>query len=68
MSTHLESALKAESVDLHIKENRVAHHTDEYEHEQLILRRGEPFDMTVKFSRSYNADTDTVMLQFVTGP
>ncbi len=61
------STLKAERVDLHIKENRVAHHTDEYDHKQLILRRGQPFDLTITFNRPYNADGDIVKLQFVTG-
>ena len=62
-----DTALKAESIDLHIIDNRIEHHTDEYEHEDLIVRRCQPFTLTINFNRAYNDREDTVVLQFVTG-
>ena len=63
----LASQLKPEEVDFHIKDNRLAHKTDDYEAEQLIIRRGQIFDVTVTFNREYIPDTDIVVLQFVIG-
>ena len=54
-------------MDFHTEQNRKAHKTDEYEAENLIIRRGQAFDVTVTFNREFKADIDTVMLQFVTG-
>ncbi|XP_029193882.2 protein-glutamine gamma-glutamyltransferase K-like [Acropora millepora] len=60
--------LKPEKVDFHIQENRNAHKTDYYEDEnRLIIRRGQAFDATVTFNRQYKSDSDTIVLQFVTG-
>ncbi|XP_078360106.1 protein-glutamine gamma-glutamyltransferase K-like, partial [Oculina patagonica] len=59
--------LEAQKVNLHKEENREAHKTDEYEIDQLILRRGQSFDVTVTFNRDYNSQTDVITLQFVTG-
>lgn len=61
------SQLKPEEVDFHIEENREAHKTDDYEAEQLIIRRGQTFDVTVTFNREYKPDSDVIVLQFVTG-
>lgn len=61
------SQLKPEEVEFHIKENREAHKTDDYEAEQLIIRRGQTFDVTVTFNREYKPDSDVIVLQFVTG-
>lgn len=63
----LASQLKPEEVDFHIKDNRLTHKTDDYEAEQLIIRRGQIFDVTVTFNREYIPDTDIVVLQFVIG-
>ena len=54
-------------MDLHQEENREAHKTDEYEIDQLILRRGQKFDVTVTFDRDYDPDRDIITVQFVTG-
>ena len=62
-----DTALKAESVDLHIDDNRTEHHTSEYEHETLLVRRGQQFKVTVTFNRPYDESQDFVVLQFVTG-
>ncbi|XP_068700415.1 protein-glutamine gamma-glutamyltransferase K-like isoform X2 [Montipora foliosa] len=63
------SLLKPKQVDFHLKENHKAHRTDEYDAAKtnLIIRRGQPFDITVTFSRQYKKDMDTIVLQFATG-
>lgn len=55
------------TVDLYKKENREAHKTDDYELQELILRRGQAFDVTVTFNRDYNPEDDILVIQFVTG-
>ena len=55
------------NVNFHIRENKAAHHTSEYDMSELILRRGQPFDLTVSFNRPYDESTDQVVLQFATG-
>ena len=55
------------TVKLHKKENREAHKTDDYEIQELILRRGQVFDVTVTFNRDYNPGDDILVVQFVTG-
>lgn len=55
------------TVELHKKENREAHKTDDYEIQELILRRGQVFDVTVTFNRDYNPEDDILVVQFVTG-
>ncbi|XP_041125459.1 protein-glutamine gamma-glutamyltransferase 2 isoform X1 [Polyodon spathula] len=37
-----------EAVDLHCHSNNRAHHTDEVDTERLVLRRGQPFTLTVQ--------------------
>ena len=55
------------TVELHKKENRESHKTDDYEIQELILRRGQAFDLTVTFNRDYNPEDDVLVVQFVTG-
>ena len=64
---HTASQLKPEEVEFHIDQNRKAHGTEDYEHEQLIIRRGQEFEVTVTFNREFKPDSDVVVLQFVTG-
>jgi len=59
--------LTTRDINLHKHENRRAHHTDKYEHSNLIVRRGESFDITLIFNRAYEASRDTIVLQFVVG-
>lgn len=51
----------------HLKQNRLAHHTDEYDSKDLILRRGQVFEFNMTFDRPYNKDTDKIFLEFATG-
>ena len=59
--------LGATQLGLQLKENRAAHHTDEYEQEELIVRRGQEFELTMTFDRAFNKEADSVFLQFTTG-
>jgi len=59
--------LTTRDINLHKHENCRAHHTDKYEHSNLIVRRGESFDITLIFNRAYEASRDTIVLQFVVG-
>ncbi|KAJ7313166.1 hypothetical protein JRQ81_004440 [Phrynocephalus forsythii] len=47
--------------------NRRNHHTDEYEYDNLIIRRGQPFDMKLQFRQDYEPENHRVCLEFVTG-
>ncbi|CAH2294402.1 -glutamine gamma-glutamyltransferase K [Pelobates cultripes] len=66
------TALQIQSVDL-LKsrngENRQSHHTDQYEYEDLIVRRGKPFKISITFKRSFNIKSDqiAVILQMANG-
>lgn len=47
-------------------QNRREHHTDEFEYDELIIRRGQPFHMVLHFSRPYES-SDHVALELVIG-
>ncbi|CAE1321059.1 TGM1 [Acanthosepion pharaonis] len=59
--------LKVQSVNFHNKYNREKHHTEEYEQEDLIVRRGSPFYLSFTFQRNIQPDSDLILLQLVTG-
>ncbi|XP_053558347.1 protein-glutamine gamma-glutamyltransferase K [Bombina bombina] len=62
-----DGALQVQSVDLlkqRTGETRKAHHTDEFEYEDLIVRRGQPFQICVTFQRAVTkSDQICVLLQ-----
>ena len=62
-----DSQLHATNVDFHLEENREAHHTSDYELNNLILRRGQTFKLTVTFDRPLDPKRDRLILQFITG-
>ncbi|XP_061013857.1 protein-glutamine gamma-glutamyltransferase K [Dama dama] len=47
-------------------QNRREHHTDEFEYDELILRRGQPFHMVLFLSRPYES-SDHVTLELCIG-
>ncbi|XP_041847772.1 protein-glutamine gamma-glutamyltransferase K [Melanotaenia boesemani] len=49
-------------------QNRVEHHTDLYHGDELIIRRGQTFQMEMELNRPFNADTDKMHLDLKTGP
>ncbi|KAM9329581.1 protein-glutamine gamma-glutamyltransferase K [Gastrophryne carolinensis] len=58
-------ALQIQNVDLlgsRNGENRRTHHTDEYEYDDLIIRRGQPFQICVTFQRSFGKNDQIVIL------
>lgn len=72
-------ALKIVDIDLNISENTKEHHSENYEitmstddygrpqTPRLVVRRGQPFNVTLRFNRPYNKDTDKVTIQFSLG-
>lgn len=60
------SELRPVGIQLYPHENKHAHHTEDYELEDLVLRRGQDFDMAITFNRPYDKKMDTIVLQFAT--
>uniref|UniRef100_A0A665VH84 Protein-glutamine gamma-glutamyltransferase K n=2 Tax=Echeneis naucrates TaxID=173247 RepID=A0A665VH84_ECHNA len=63
--------LRVQSVDLMKSksgENRTEHHTDLYQSENCIIRRGQKFHILYTLSRPFNPNTDKLHLEFKTGP
>ncbi|VDI23917.1 Hypothetical predicted protein [Mytilus galloprovincialis] len=62
-----EVLLKPKSVELQRSLNRQAHKTSLYEIPNLILRRGQSFDISITFDRTFSEADDEIVLRFVTG-
>ena len=54
-------------VDVNIRANMKAHHTDQYDVSDLILRRGQQFQLTIRLDQPFDVKKDILQLQFVTG-
>ncbi|CAI9571759.1 unnamed protein product, partial [Staurois parvus] len=57
--------LKIQKVDLlqsRTSENRRSHHTDEYECDDLIIRRGQPFQICVTFQKEFGRNDQICIL------
>lgn len=48
-------------------QNRAEHHTDMYHGDELIVRRGQSFQIEMEFNRAFNTDTDKLHLDMKTG-
>ncbi|XP_035824890.1 annulin [Aplysia californica] len=66
--------LTVRHVDLTVPANTKAHRTDEYdicgshqERPKLVVRRGQPFNIQVKFSKPYDSKTDYLRIAFEAG-
>lgn len=72
-------ALKVTAVNFNVLENTRNHRTDKYENTedrvengktlpaQLVVRRGQPFDLSIKFDRPYDKAKDDLKLIFDVG-
>lgn len=47
-------------------QNRREHHTDEFEYDDLIVRRGQPFHMVLSLNREYES-SDRIALELLIG-
>lgn len=62
--------LEVRSIDLlksNKETNRLEHHTDRYHSENLIIRRGQTFQMSIELSRPFNSKTDKLYLDLKLG-
>ncbi|KAM5245888.1 protein-glutamine gamma-glutamyltransferase 2 [Ctenodactylus gundi] len=61
--------LNLERCDLELEANGRDHHTADLCRERLVVRRGQPFQLTLHFEgRGYEAGVDTLTFSAVTGP
>ncbi|XP_056301500.1 protein-glutamine gamma-glutamyltransferase K [Danio aesculapii] len=63
-------SLAVRSVDLLSRKtdrNKKEHHTDQYCGDQLIIRRGQTFQIELELSRPFNSNTDKLHLELKTG-
>ncbi|XP_075530101.1 hemocyte protein-glutamine gamma-glutamyltransferase-like [Dermacentor variabilis] len=70
---HQGNAIKVDAVDLYSKDNAKHHHTEMFDSLErsdppLIIRRGQPFLLAVRFKREYQPGVDDVSLDFSIGP
>ncbi|XP_035517148.1 protein-glutamine gamma-glutamyltransferase 5 [Morone saxatilis] len=54
-------------VDLHCKTNNTEHRTNEITAYQLIVRRGQPFNLTLKLTQPFKPELHPLLLAAVTG-
>ncbi|XP_010706698.1 coagulation factor XIII A chain isoform X2 [Meleagris gallopavo] len=47
--------------------NKQQHHTDKYYNPKLIVRRGQPFQIQIDFSRPYEPEKDQIWLEYLIG-
>ncbi|XP_041834883.1 protein-glutamine gamma-glutamyltransferase 5 [Melanotaenia boesemani] len=66
MAARFKQSVFAE-VDVHSKTNNTEHHTHEISLEQLIVRRGQSFNLTLKLSQSFTPDLHPFIFTAVTG-
>lgn len=66
----MKGLLEVRSIDLlksKTEPNRLEHHTDRYHCENLIIRRGQTFQMVIELARPFNPKTDKLHLELKLG-
>lgn len=48
-------------------QNRQEHHTDLYHGDEMIIRRGQTFQIEIELNRPYDANTDKLHMDLKTG-
>ncbi|XP_041040322.1 coagulation factor XIII A chain-like [Carcharodon carcharias] len=67
---NLEDFLEVWNVDVHPNPddvNKKQHHTELYDCRNLIVRRGQPFQITITFNRAYDSGKDKLWVEFLIG-
>jgi len=54
--------------DWMIEANQKSHHTDEYDNDLLVMRRGQTFTLKMSLKRKMNREFDECCLELTTGP
>ncbi|XP_050396227.1 protein-glutamine gamma-glutamyltransferase K [Patella vulgata] len=65
--TKADKSLDVTKIDFNEESNRAKHHADEYDNDDLVVRRGQPFKITVSFDRKPDQKYDIVSIQLTTG-
>ncbi|KAH3773263.1 hypothetical protein DPMN_174621 [Dreissena polymorpha] len=68
--TDAKEDLKITDIDYHVTDNEVAHKTDKFPHVakgQLVVRRGQKFEVTVELNGSFDIYKDKLLLTLQTG-
>ncbi|XP_071484958.1 coagulation factor XIII A chain-like [Diadema antillarum] len=56
--------LQIHGVDFHLDTNQPEHHTESYENQNLVIRRAQNFKLTVRTSRKYVPERETLYMRF----
>ncbi|XP_033115371.1 coagulation factor XIII A chain-like [Anneissia japonica] len=59
--------LIVECIELHCHLNKGFHSTEEYQSTDLIIRRGQSFQITMRLDRQFNDKNDTITIRMTTG-
>jgi len=59
--------MKTVDCDWMKSENEQAHHTNEYETDQLVIRRGQTFTTKMTFERKFHKQADKIVLELNIG-
>lgn len=68
--SELSGALLVKDVDFHVTENCKNHHTDQFhivENGTLVIRRGQPFMVTLSFNEDFDASKHELKFMFLIG-
>ena len=64
------SQIQVQDLKTKAEENARAHHTDKFagvEHDKLVARRGQEFNISIYFNKLFDPSTDTLKLIFTLG-